>query len=134
MPSGGKRAGAGRPKQKKVSTAPSKQLANEILEFISLKENPHGKREGPDQCMCICCQYWDFSRHSDMRFRQQTLEKLLNRTLGLPAKIAEESNDVTERLRNKTPDELDFIVVYRRDPASAQELATFVADRKRAQA
>lgn len=38
--------------------------------------------------------------------------------------------DVTERLRNKTFDELDFIAVHRRDPKDAEELAEFVRRRR----
>lgn len=38
--------------------------------------------------------------------------------------------DVTDRLRNKTPEELDFIAIHRRDPKDAEELQQFVEARK----
>lgn len=91
MPSGGKRAGAGRKAKPKLPRAPSKDLAQQILDFVQQRENPHGKRDGDDICMCLNCQYWDFTRAKDVRFRHMAINQLLNRTLGLPCKTAEEA-------------------------------------------
>ncbi|HLK52387.1 MAG TPA: phBC6A51 family helix-turn-helix protein [Candidatus Angelobacter sp.] len=44
--------------------------------------------------------------------------------------IIERHADVTERLKNKSADELDFIAIHRRDPADSGELQKFIDSRK----
>lgn len=73
---GGKRPGAGRKKRAEIPEVVAKGVAQEILDFIALKENPH------KDCHCLKCRWRKLAENKDARLQFNVEESLLNRVVG----------------------------------------------------
>jgi hypothetical protein len=75
-----------------MPSALSKRAAEEVLDFLALKKNPHGD---DGKCRCLKCRWRVLSDAMDLRLRFHVEKALLDRVHGLPAQTIEHAGHVT---------------------------------------
>jgi hypothetical protein len=92
---GGPRANAGRKPKPTKPAAVSKNVADEILDFLALDKDKIKHKKG---CCCLKCRWRALATAKDLRLRFQVEKSLMDRVLGLPSQAVTHKGELTLNL------------------------------------